>query len=88
MLVYQSDGLQPARSGGTYAVTGNADVSSGLDIELKPTPFNKPGIWTVMTWTGTLTGTAQNVNIINSTTSLNAPLHPYQDGNSFKVVLS
>lgn len=87
MLVYQSDSLQPARSGGTYAVTGNADVSSGLELELKSSVFNAPGIWTVMTWTGTLTGTVQNVALVNST-GLSAPACPYLDGKSFKVCLS
>jgi len=40
-----------------------------------------------LTWTGTLTGSAANVTLINST-AFSCPANPYQDGNAFKVALS
>ena len=73
--------------GGTLEVVGNVDVLEGLELELRSTPFNAPGVWTLMTWTGTLTGSASNVTLVNST-AFSCPANPYQDGNSFKVVLS
>lgn len=75
------------RLGGTLEVVGDVDVSEGLELELRSTPFNAKGVWTLMTWTGTLTGSASNVTLINST-AFSCPANPYQDGNSFKVALS
>jgi hypothetical protein len=86
-LIYQDIGFTNYKVGGTLEVQGNVDVSSGLELELATTPFNARGLWTLMTWTGTLTGSAANVTLVNST-SFNCPAHPYQDGNSFKVVLT
>jgi hypothetical protein len=73
--------------GGTLEVVGNVDVSEGLELELSASVFTSTGVWTLMTWTGTLTGSASNVTLVNST-AFGCPANPYQDGNSFKVVLS
>jgi len=73
--------------GGTLEVVGNVDVSEGLELELSASVFTSTGVWTLMTWTGTLTGSASNVTLVNST-AFSCPPNPYQDGNSFKVVLS
>jgi hypothetical protein len=73
--------------GGTLEVVGNVDVSEGLELELSASVFTSTGVWTLMTWTGTLTGSASNVTLVNST-AFSCPANPYQDGNSFKVVLS
>lgn len=75
------------RLGGTLEVVGNVDVSEGLELELSASVFTSTGVWTLLTWTGTLTGSAANVTLINSTAFI-CPANPYQDGNSFKVVLS
>jgi hypothetical protein len=73
--------------GGTLEVVGDVDVSEGLELELTSSVFTSTGVWTLMTWTGTLTGSAANVTLINST-AFSCAANPYQDGNSFKVVLS
>jgi hypothetical protein len=86
-LIYEDLTFTTYKLGGTLDISGNINVSGGLQLELKSTPFNAPGIWTLVTWTGTLTGSAANVTLFNST-GLNCPSNPYQDGNSFKVVLS
>jgi len=72
--------------GGTFEVTGNINISSGLTIELNPSVFNSSGIWTLVTWTGTLTGTASNITIVNNTGRTAGTV--YVDGNAFKIVLS
>jgi len=75
------------RLGGTLEVVGNVDVSEGLELELSASVFTATGVWTLLTWTGTLTGSAANVTLINST-AFSCPANPYQDGNAFKVALS
>ena len=75
------------RLGGTLEVVGNVDVSEGLELELSASVFTSTGVWTLLTWTGTLTGSASNVTLVNST-AFSCLANPYQDGNSFKVVLS
>jgi hypothetical protein len=72
--------------GGTFEVTGNINISSGLTIELNPSVFNSSGIWTLVTWTGALTGTASNITIVNNTGRTAGAV--YLDGNSFKITLS
>ena len=72
--------------GGTFEVTGNINISSGLTIELNPSVFNSSGIWTLVTWTGTLTGTAANITIVNNTGRTAGSV--YLDGNAFKITLS
>lgn len=86
-LIYEDLTFSTYKLGGTLEIPGDANVSEGLELELRPTPFNAPGIWTLVTWTGTLIGSAADVTLINST-ALTCPAHPYQDGKSFKVVLS
>ena len=75
------------RLGGTLEVVGNVDVSEGLELELSASVFTSRGVWTLLTWTGTLTGSAANVTLINST-AFSCSANPYQDGNAFKVALS
>jgi len=72
--------------GGTFEVTGNINISSGLTIELNSSVFNSAGIWTLVTWTGTLTGTVANITIVNNTSYTAGYI--YADGNAFKIVLS
>ena len=76
------------RVGGTFESETDVDVSAGnFVIELRNPPFNAPGVWTLLTWTGTLTGTANDVTIENYS-GFAAPLHPYLDGKAFKIVLT
>ena len=86
-LIYQDLTSLTYRLGGTLEVAGNVNVSGGLELELTASKFTSRGVWTLMTWTGTLTGSAADVTLVNST-SFSCPSRPYQDGNSFKVVLS
>lgn len=72
--------------GGTFEVTGNININSGITIELNPSVFNDTGIWTLVTWTGTLTGTAANITIVNNTYYTASAV--YLDGNAFKITLS
>lgn len=76
----------PARTGGTYEVVGDLNVSAGLIIELRSNIFNQAGAWTLVTWTGNLTGTIGNVTIDNQTGLTVSNL--YIEGKSIKVVLS
>ena len=76
----------PSRTGGTYEVVGDFDVSTGLIIELRSSIFNQVGIWTLVTWTGSLTGSIGNITIDNQT-GLTASA-PYVDGKSIKIQLS
>ena len=86
-LIYQDLTAQNYKLGGTLEVQGNVDVTGGLELELSASVFTSRGVWTLMTWTGTLIGSAADVTLINST-AFSCPSRPYQDGNSFKVVLS
>jgi hypothetical protein len=72
--------------GGTFEVTGNINISAGLTIELNPSVFNGAGLWTLITWTGTLTGTTSNITIVNNTSYTAGPV--YMEGNAFKIALS
>lgn len=72
--------------GGTFEVTGNINISGGLTIELNPSVFNSRGIWTLITWTGTLTGTTSNITLVNNTGFIASAV--YQEGNTFKISLS
>ena len=72
--------------GGTFEVTGNINISSGLTIELNPSVFNNSGIWTLVTWTGTLTGGVSNITIVNNTGRAAGAV--YADGNAFKIPLN
>lgn len=74
-----------AKSGGTIQITGNVDVSGGLVVELNPSVFTSTGTWTLMTWTGSLTGTAANVSFVNNTSY--GARNVVQVGNSFKIDL-
>lgn len=76
----------PVRTGGTYEVVGDLDVSAGLVIELRSSIFNQTGIWTLVTWTGSLTGSIGNVTIDNQTGLTDSA--PYVDGKSIKIQLS
>jgi hypothetical protein len=88
-LIYEDLTFTTYKSGGTLQVTGNVDVSSGLEIELSALVFNARGVWTLITWSGSLTGSAANVTLVAGTgMTLNVPSRPFLDGNSFKVVLS
>lgn len=86
-LIYQDLTSQNYKLGGTLEVDTDVNTTGGLELEMPTSIFNAAGVWTLMTWTGTLTGSAAQVDLIYSG-SLNCPAHPYQDGNSFKVVLS
>ena len=78
----------PVQIGGTFEVTGNINISSGLIIQLNASIFNAAGVWTLVTWTVTLTGTAANITIDSSgLIGLTAGV-VYQEGNAFKILLS
>jgi hypothetical protein len=89
MLVYQDLTSYATQTAGTFVVTGNVDVSAGLTIELNPSVFTNPGVWTLMSWGGTLTGSEADVSLVAGTgLTLNVPARPYREGNTFKAVLS
>jgi hypothetical protein len=76
----------PIQIGGTLEVTGNININSGLVIELNTSVFNAAGVWTLITWTGSLTGSATNITIANNTSFTAGAV--YQEGSAFKILLS
>jgi hypothetical protein len=83
----------PENVGGTILVTNSPlDISSGVTVELRPSVFNRKGIWTLFSFPSIIPNQSGSyASYITLDTSglsgLSAGI-PYRDGNKIKVVLS